>query len=156
MSNELVPVAMDDTVPALIPANPFEGNSQVRIYFDCDTADKLGQIGRAIQIDTPNFPDSGLRTVEVVGLTLFTRPVTPAGEVPVRYGVYLALHCDGGDNYVTASGNALGLAAGLAAAYGPPPWPKGVTVTIGRAPQRPGKIARIICAPGNCVAFRSE
>lgn len=148
MSTDIVPARHDETLPALPLPDPFASKRQVRSFFDQDTPARIAQLGRAMHLDDTSFPNDPT-PVECVGITLWTRRVSKHDEAE-KWGVYTAFHCKDGSNFVTASDVVRDSCLhDLAASYGMPPWPKGVTITLGRARKGNATIGRCYAAPGD-------
>ena len=142
-----VPTADDG---ALIPADPFEGRRKIACFLDLSTPERVAQLGRAISLDPTEWIKHAGKCVDLIGLTAFTRQISPSGEIPVRYGPYLALHLADGTNIITASEGLIDDLPLLARAYGRPPWPAGVAVTLGRIRTSAGRYRHCLI-PGKVV-----
>ena len=148
MSNDLVPTPEPDETPALIPDDPFAGTRQIAVYLDIDTPERAAQLGRAVNANGSNADQYLGKCYSCVGLTVYSRQVSPDGEEPVRQGTYLALHLDDGRNIVMAGGTVLQPLPLLREAYGLPPWPVPVPITFTTQKTSSGR-RRYVLAPGD-------
>src|SRR5438105_6995158 len=130
MPNDLVPAPEPTETPALIPDDPFAGTRQIVVYLDIDTPARAAQLGRAVNANGSNADEYLGRCYQCVGLTVYSRQVSPDGEEPVRIGTYLAIHLADGDNIVMTGGGVLTALPLLKEAYGLPPWPEPVPITF--------------------------
>lgn len=143
---DLVPVGTDSR---LIAADPFEMKRQVASFLDVSTPERAMQLGKAINDTETGLPDGGDLCVSVIGVTMFTRRISGADEAETRYGIYVALHLLDGTNIVTASDGIIEDMPLLKQAYGKPPWPKGVPVTLCKRKAKVGR--RYFLLPGDAT-----
>jgi len=145
MNNDMVPVQLTEAVPALIPSDPFAPGRRVIMMIDPTDRSLLARSANAVVQGKPNWEEYVGRVLKLRGVTLFIRQISPAEEVDVRYGIYIALHGANGEDIITTSKGVLDSLPLIGAAYGPPPWPNGVDVVLVRI--KTGKHVMVSLAP---------
>jgi hypothetical protein len=84
-----------------------------------------------------------------VGITVWQRKVSSHDEPVEKTGVYTAVHCKDGTNYITSSSIVLDSLPQIAASLGQPPWPTGAEITIGKKHKTKGDLGRCWIAAGD-------